>query len=298
MIELVKSSVVFDAESHTYTLGDKKLQGITGMISRQLFPGKYDGVPKFVMNRAADKGSKIHSDCELADLTGIMNCIEAENYTFERQNAGYEPLENEYTVSDNEYFASNIDCVWVKDGEISLADIKTTYSLDEEYLSWQLSTYAYLFELQNPTLKVHHIFGVWLRGTKSKLVEVERKSAEELKRLMECEINGSSYITEVATKESTQILPATIIDAIVELEEAAKEIKSQQEEMKEKLKAAMKEHGIKSWDCEQMKVSYTPETTAKTFDSNKFKEENEELYNQYLKESRKSDSIRITLKTK
>ena len=41
MIELVKSSVVFNEENHTYMLGEKQLQGITGMISRQLFPDKY-----------------------------------------------------------------------------------------------------------------------------------------------------------------------------------------------------------------------------------------------------------------
>lgn len=45
-------------------------------------------------------------------------------------------LPNEYTVSDNEYFASNIDCVWEKAGRISLVDIKTTLHLDKEYLSW------------------------------------------------------------------------------------------------------------------------------------------------------------------
>lgn len=38
MIDLVKSSVVFNEEDHTYFLGDKELKGITGMISRQLFP--------------------------------------------------------------------------------------------------------------------------------------------------------------------------------------------------------------------------------------------------------------------
>ena len=44
MIELVKSSVVFNEENHTYMLGEKQLQGITGMISRQLFPDKYKDV--------------------------------------------------------------------------------------------------------------------------------------------------------------------------------------------------------------------------------------------------------------
>ncbi len=72
--------------------------------------------------------------------------------------------------------------------KISLGDIKTTASLDREYLSWQLSIYAYLFELQNPLIKVDKLFGIWLRGNKSELVEIERKPDAEVKRLLECEI--------------------------------------------------------------------------------------------------------------
>ena len=49
MIKLVKSPVVFNEENHTYFLGEKQLRGITGMISRQLFPDKYKGVPDHVM---------------------------------------------------------------------------------------------------------------------------------------------------------------------------------------------------------------------------------------------------------
>lgn len=113
MIKLVKSPVVFNEENHTYFLGEKQLRGITGMISRQLFPDKYKGVPDHVMRRAANKGSRIHSQCEFVDSTGFEpESIEAENYLRERMNAGYDALANEYTVSDEEYFASNIDCVW------------------------------------------------------------------------------------------------------------------------------------------------------------------------------------------
>ena len=167
MIELVKSSVVFNEENHTYMLGEKQLQGITGMISRQLFPDKYKDVPDFVLKRAAEKGSLIHAQCQFVDATGLPpESIEAENYLKERTKAGYKAFANEYTVSDNEYFASNIDCVWEKAGRICLGDIKTTLHLDEEYLSWQLSIYAYLFELQNPLLKVDKLFGIWVRGDK------------------------------------------------------------------------------------------------------------------------------------
>lgn len=55
MIELVKSSVVFSEENHTYFLGEKQLKGITGMISRQLFPNKYRDIPEYILKKAAEK---------------------------------------------------------------------------------------------------------------------------------------------------------------------------------------------------------------------------------------------------
>ena len=51
MIELVKSSVVFSEENHTYFLGEKQLKGITGMISRQLFPNKYKDIPEYILKK-------------------------------------------------------------------------------------------------------------------------------------------------------------------------------------------------------------------------------------------------------
>ena len=81
MIELVKSSVVFSEENHTYFLGEKQLKGITGMISRQLFPNKYRDIPEYILKKAAEKGSRIHGQCQFADVTGLPpESIEAINY--------------------------------------------------------------------------------------------------------------------------------------------------------------------------------------------------------------------------
>ena len=60
--KISKVPVVFNEENHTYFLGEKQLRGITGMISRQLFPDKYKGVPDHVMRRAATRAAaSIHN---------------------------------------------------------------------------------------------------------------------------------------------------------------------------------------------------------------------------------------------
>ncbi|MGJ1014958.1 hypothetical protein ACR77X_13675 [Bacteroides salyersiae] len=298
MIELVKSGVVFNEENHTYFLGEKQLKGITGMISRQLFPDKYKAVPEFILKRAAEKGSRIHAQCQFVDTTGFTpESVEAENYLKERTKAGYKAFANEYTVSDNEYFASNIDCVWEKDEKISLGDIKTTASLDREYLSWQLSIYAYLFELQNPLIKVDKLFGIWLRGDKSELVEIERKPDVEVKRLLECEIKGEHFLFNAPVPVDEKLLiPMQLVDTIIDIEVQASYIAEVQKGYKEKLKIAMRENGVKSWDAGRLRVSYTPASTGNSFDAKKFQADHPELYAKYIKKSPKADSIRITIR--
>lgn len=298
MIELVKSSVVFNEENHTYMLGEKQLQGITGMISRQLFPDKYRDVPAFVLKKAAEKGSLIHNQCQFADTTGLPpESIEAENYIRMRVNAGYNAFANEYTVSDNEYFASNIDCVWEKDDKISLGDIKTTQHLDEEYLSWQLSIYAYLFELQNPLIKVDKLFGIWVRGDKHELVEITRKPDEEVRKLMECEMKGEQYLSNLPVPDPEKsLIPMQLVNTIIGIEEELAGLTEIQKGYKEKLKTVMRENGVKSWDAGRLRVSYTPASTGNSFDVRRFQTDHPELYANYIKSSPKADSIRVTIR--
>ena len=301
MIELVKSPVVFIEDTHTYIYGDNVLQGITGMINRQLFPDKYTNIPEFVLKRAAERGSLIHSQCQFADVTGFEpESIEARNYVDIRRSAGYYPVANEYTVSDLEHFATNIDCVWGKDdvdNSVALVDIKTTSKLDEEYLSWQLSINADLFELQNPHLKVIDLYGVWLRGEIGKLVPIKRKTTAEVARLLECEITGQKYNdgTELVSQKS-MIVAQRVVDMIIESKELAAYYKEQEKTMTTTLHKAMTEHGVKSWDTKLMKATIVPASTSTTFDTTRFKADHPVLYKQYLKETERGESLRITIR--
>ena len=201
-IDLVKSPVIFDEETHTYTMPDgAQLMGITGMLKRQLFPDKYSDIPLAVMEKARERGHRIHKDIEYADSTGFSpETFEGLSYEQLREEAGYDCIANEYTVSDEAVYASNIDCVWKRkeDDSIALVDIKTTYNLDEEYVSWQLSIYAYLFELQNPNLKVSDLYACWLYNSSKRrkidLVRVARKSKSDVTMLLECEYYGTPFL--------------------------------------------------------------------------------------------------------
>jgi hypothetical protein len=67
------------------------------------------------------------------------------------------------------------------DGDMSLVDIKTTYKLDREYLSWQLSFYELATGKQ-----FEKLYCIWLPKRKgAELVEIERKSKEDIMKLLE-----------------------------------------------------------------------------------------------------------------
>lgn len=300
MMELVKSKVLFNQEQHTYTLDGKLLQGITGMIGRQLFPDKYSDVPKEVLESAAKRGSFIHETIELVDDLGISNEMqEVKGYIELKELYGLQYEAGEYLVSDNEHFASCIDKVYREsDTEFSLGDIKTTYKLDRDYIRWQLSIYAYLFELQNPGCKVVRLFGIWLRGNTHELVEVERIPNDIIKSLLNAEINGEQFVNPYSTPCVSGQLPEKYKEmeySITEILEQAKYWSDKKKELSDGIMKAMVEAGEYSWKGKSISVTRKKDTIRKDFDKKSFEKDYPDLYRQYVKEVPVIGSV--TLKT-
>lgn len=184
-IELKQSAVIFNEVDHTYNYLGSFLSGVTSLLHRTLFADKYNGISAEVLAKAAAYGHNIHEQIELVDTLGVESQTPAvQAYLQMKADLNLTTLANEYIVSDEQYIASSIDIVF---DDLTLADIKTTSRLDIEYLSWQLSMYAYLFELQNPGLKVPRLLAIWLPKPQygsPNIVEVPRKSKDALKVLL------------------------------------------------------------------------------------------------------------------
>jgi hypothetical protein len=297
MIKLMESGVDFNQDAHTYTLDGKELQGITGMISRQLFPDKYSNVSQEVLNKAAERGSMVHEQIELYDA-GIIDKItndELSNYAGIKTANGLTTIANEYIVTDKEYFASAIDLVFERDGKIVLADIKTTYKLDEVYVMWQLSIYAYLFELQNPGLYVYELYGLWLRGKKSEFVPIKRISPETIKKLLEAEIAGEQFSYTEVTKYDDNY-PIQIINAekaLADLDKDLNELKEQKEQLLNGLLTIMVDNHIKSFKGKLITLSRKAASTRESIDSKKLKDEYPDIYESCKKVSQIKESLTL-----
>lgn len=285
-----KSKVIFNKEDHTYKLGEVFLQGITGILSKHLFQDKYDNVPDFVLQRAASRGTFIHECCELVDTLGIIpDSIEAQNYIKLKEKHSLTTISNEYIVSDEQHFASAIDVVL---SDYSLADIKTTAKFDNDYVSWQLSIYAYLFELQNPELKANKLYGIWLRNDTAELIEVEKKPKELIKELLRCEAEGELFVSPLEKITA----PSRIYEVekfLIDLDTQAKEIEAKRKELLEGILKEMEKANVDKWETEKIRLTRRKATTSERFDSKAFKEFNPDLYQQFMKVSPVKSSITL-----
>lgn len=295
MTTLNKSQVVFSELDHTYTLDGKSLSGVTSILNRQLFADKYSGISDEVLNKAAEYGKGIHESIELYDSLGIGEDEDAvKSYIKLCQKEGLTRLDNEYLISDNDYVASSIDVVF---DDCSLADIKTTSHLDEEYVSWQLSIYAYLFELQNPDLQANRLLAIWIpkaRYGKPKVVEVPRKPVSEVVRLIEADKAGQQYVPSVAS--TTEITIANdVVQEVIRIERELKELKDKQTELREGLLKQMQDHNIKSFKTDGLSLTRKLATTKTSLDSKMLQEKYPEIYNECLKTSEVKESLLIKI---
>lgn len=297
MIELNPSNVVFTPEDHRYFLNGKELSGITGLIKSQLFADKYANIPQFVLDRAAERGTIIHESIELYDagFEPKESTPELNSYKRIKADNGLKTLANEYIVSDNKHFASSIDLVFTNGGKnIILADIKTTSVLDKEYVRWQLSIYAYLFELQNPDLKVSKLYALWLRGDKSEFVEVERIDTEIVKELLQCEVEGKQFVNPLAKTEQT--VPAEIKNAemaVYTIITQIKELDARKKELSKGLLKLMQDNDVKSYKGEHITLSRKAAYTKKSLDNKKLEDEYPEVYAACLKTTDYPESLQI-----
>ena len=299
-MKLVKSKVRFDEEHHRYFLGEKELSGITGTLIKKAFPDTYKGIPDAILAKAAERGSVVHQNLELFDTicnsdVNIMPSVlpEVKDYNEMLISYGLHHVDSEYLVTDNENFASAIDKVLADDeGNIYLADIKTTYTLHYDNVSLQLSIYAKWFEEQNPDLKVKEIVCMWFKNGQSKFQPLPRVSDEQIDELINAYLTDDAdyqYKVEVPEQFSALEQEYRLITARIDA------MKIVQDDLKEKIMKMMEDNKQKSIKTNIGSYSYVEATTKKVFDTKLFKDTEPEHYEYYLKETATKPSLRIKL---
>lgn len=97
---------------------------------------------------------------------------------------------------------------------------------------------------------------------------------------------------------STLILDPDVANQIAEFERQIKAIKEQEETLKEAIKTEMEAKGIIKVEDEinGLSITYVAETSRETFDSKKFRADNPDVYDEYVRMTPVKSSIRIKVK--
>lgn len=162
-------------DTHTYIVNGVIVPSITQMLKLK-FGGKYSGVNRSVLNRAAEKGTAVHDAIEQYCKHGTESDLpELRNFRFLQKQYKFEVLGNEVPVilfSDSEPIAAGrLDLVLGIDNKVGGADIKRTATLDKEYLAYQLNLYRIAYR-QSYGVEWEFLKGIHLRDNIRKMIDI------------------------------------------------------------------------------------------------------------------------------
>lgn len=305
-IELKDSGVLFNKERHEYWLGNRQLSGITGMLQRQLFPDEFDNVPEEAIKEAARYGTEVHESIETFDSSWINDGTqEVQDYISLCQENNLVHERSEYTVTDGENWASNIDKVYrSSDDTFSLGDIKTYETMTPEKLEkarWQLSIYAYFFKLQNKDAKVGNLFILHIRNKAKQdgtfehirnILPIERIPSDICKELLDTDLQGKQFINPYSIPEEYRRQE----DYIRQLIQTKDDVEEKLKILKSEILEDMESKGVKTWDTGTMRLTRKLPTTRLSFNATQFKADHPELdYSPYERTSNVSGSLLIAV---
>lgn len=92
------------------------------------------------------------------------------------------------------------------------------------------------------------------------------------------------------------ILDTEVSKKVAEFEKAIKEIKEKEEELKQNILSEMESKNILKLETDDLTITYIAPAERETFDSKKIREENSDLYDEYVKFSPVKSSIRVKVK--
>lgn len=94
-------------------------------------------------------------------------------------------------------------------------------------------------------------------------------------------------------KDENPILNPETAGLFADYERKMKELKEQEENIKEAILKEMEAKGVIKLESEEIKITYIAPTDRETFDSKKFRSDNPDLYDEYVKITPVKASLRV-----
>lgn len=308
--------VKFDEASHTYAIdGEIVPISVTELLRKHGLAPDYTGASTSVLERASAHGTAVHADIANAINGQEGTTKEAENF-IEWASWNADEMHAEQVVGyakDGLMIAGTIDVF----GELRrtnpkrmffLGDHKTTSKVDLDYVTWQTSIYDYM---------LRQLDGQELNGTKvewkgaDKLYcfhyakdgemreyELHKIDDSEIESLFECERKGEIYKSSFLTSTEQELVEQAqdAIEALAIIEAKRQEAEECLKEVQAQLIEVFEKHGVKKFENDIIRMTYTAPHTTRKIDTKALKAEQPEIAEKYTKESEVKASVRITLK--
>ena len=184
----MKNEIEYVEDGHYYLCNGILIPSVSELI-RFKFPSMYANVPKEVLKRKADYGSRVHEyvqrfvekEFTLEELKAKKIDphikVAVEWFEYLRKMWAFQIESIEQIVSYKGKYAGRYDMKTIDD---LIIDLKTTSEIHEEWLSWQLGLYALCLGI---TRDFHYC--IWLpKGKPAKVIQINVKSHEECKQLL------------------------------------------------------------------------------------------------------------------
>lgn len=284
-LRLKDCGVQFNKGEHSYKLNGQPLRGVTRRIRERLFADEYAAVDEETLMKAAARGHFVHEAIQRHDETGWEPGFEdicvsplyaaVDGYAEVMAKEQLAVVANEHLVTDGHTYASAIDIVAEKDGDVTLIDVKTTYNVNREYVSWQLSVYAMMLEAANPGISIKRLACMWVKVRHDivegvSLIEVPRKDAELVKKML-------------YTEDALDYGLAAVDAELARLNWEKAQLDEKMEAARQQVQAIMETCGLTSWKSANAAYTYKAAGTQQKFDSTAFKAAEPETYKKFTK---------------
>ena len=170
-----------------------------------------------------------------------------------------------------------------------------------ELARYQLSCYAYFFEMQNKKAKVDRLYIIHLRNKTKKgkvehisnLIPIERIPADICKELLDCELRGEQFKNPFAVPEEI----AFQISRVKELIEMKNEAEEELAAIKANILTSMEFLDVKTWVLNNVRLTRKLPSTRFSFDLKKFKEAHTEItdYDNFMNPSNVAGSLMVAI---
>lgn len=293
-------NIIFNAEKHEYSVNGVVVPSVTQVIS-QVFGYKFGNVKGDVLARACEKGKAVHSEISDYLINGVNGFSEEfQAVKDEIKKSKLIALEIEKSFCGKTDFGSFCGTCDTFFSCGLLIDYKTSKSLDKASVTRQLNMYAFM--LRQAGYDVNKLEAWHIVGNKLKRVELPLYSDRYAINIMKFYSEGKKAksdidIVEIQHEEIQDSFLESSCDKLKKIDDVIGKLEKQRSLIIENLKDYFSLQGSKSYERNDMSISYVPASVRRTFDSARFKKEmGEEEYNKWTKVSESTPQVRVRYK--